>query len=75
MPEVGELPPQLGGSKYFIELHLKSGFHQNTLKEEDREKTAFAVNYSLYVFTRLPFGFISSPAIFRNVIDDILGRI
>lgn len=72
MPEIGEIIAQLGNNKFFTVLDLKSGFHQILLREQDIEKTAFAVNGGKFEFTRLPFGLKNSPSIFQRALDDIL---
>jgi len=52
----------LGKAKYFTTLDLKSGYHQITLAERDREKTSFLVNGGKYglrdaasIFHSIPF--------------------
>lgn len=44
IPEIGEIITQLGDKKYFSVLDLNNRFHQIPLKNEDIEKTAFAIN-------------------------------
>lgn len=72
MPDISVILSNLGKSKYFTTLDLKSGFHQIQLSESDRRKTAFSVNNGKYEFCRLPFGFKNAPSIFQRAIDDIL---
>lgn len=72
IPEINEVLAQLGKSKYFTVLDLKSGFHQIPLRQKDIEKTAFSVNNGKYEFTRLPFGLKNAPSIFQRALDDIL---
>jgi len=62
----------LGRAKYFTTLGLKSGYHQITLAERDREKTSFSVNGGKYEFRRMPFGLKNAASIFQRTIDDIL---
>jgi len=62
----------LGKARYFTTLDLKSGYHQITLAERDREKTSFSVNGGKYEFRRLPFGLKNAASIFQRTIDDIL---
>lgn len=62
----------LGKATYFTTLDLKSGYHQITLAERDREKTSFSVSGGKYEFCRLPFGLKNAGSIFQRAIDDVL---
>lgn len=72
IPDTTVILSNLGKSKLFTTLDLKSGFHQIFLSEKDRCKTAFSVNNGKYEFCRLPFGLKNAPSIFQRTIDDIL---
>lgn len=72
IPDISGILSNLGGSKFFTTLDLKSGFHQINLSEKDREKTAFSVKNGKYEFCRLPFGLKNAPSIFQRAIDDVL---
>lgn len=72
IPDVTMILANLGKAKYFTTLDLKSGFHQISLAEHDREKTAFSVGSGKYEFCRLPFGLKNAPSIFQRAIDDVL---
>lgn len=72
IPDITETLSNLGGSKFFTTLDLKSGFHQIQLSESDREKTAFSVKHGKYEFCRLAFGLKNAPSIFQRAIDDVL---
>lgn len=56
IPDISTILANLGSSRFFTTLDLKSGFHQIILEEKDREKTAFSINNGKYEFNRLPFG-------------------
>ncbi|KAH8246061.1 hypothetical protein KR032_008007 [Drosophila birchii] len=72
MPNISMILGNLGKAKYFTTLDLKSGYHQITLAERDRERTSFFVNGGKYEFRRLPFGLKNAASIFQRTIDDIL---
>lgn len=72
IPDPTVILANLGKSKFFTTLDLKSGFHQIILQEKDRQKTAFSVNNGKYEFCRLPFGLKNAPSIFQRAIDDVL---
>lgn len=72
IPDPSVILSNLGKSKFFTTLDLKSGFHQINLAEHDRKKTAFSVNNGKYEFCRLPFGLKNAPSIFQRAIDDVL---
>ena len=72
IPDPSIILSNLGRSKFFSTIDLKSGFHQIELVERDREKTAFSINNGKYEFCRLPFGLKNAPSIFQRAIDDIL---
>lgn len=57
IPEITETLSNLGESKFFTTLDLKSGFHKILLSEADREKTAFSVKNGKNEFCRLPQAF------------------
>jgi len=72
MPNISMILGNLDKARYFTTLDLKSGYHQITLAERDREKTSFSVNGGKYEFHRLPFGLKNAASIFQRTIDDIL---
>jgi len=71
MPNISMILGNLGKTRYTT-LDLKSGYHQITLAECNREKRAFSVNGGKYEFRRLPFGLRNAASIFPRIIDDIL---
>lgn len=72
IPDINTMILNLGGAKIFSTIDLESGFHQISIKESDREKTAFSVNHAKYHFKRMPFGLKNSPSIFQRCVNDIL---
>jgi hypothetical protein len=62
----------LEGSQWLSTLDALAGFTQLSIKEEDQEKTAFRCHKGLFHFKRLPFGFRNGPAVFQQVMNNVL---
>ena len=75
LPNITEILDQLGHSKYFTSLDLKSGFHQIKLSEKDKHKTAFSGPGGHYQFLRMPFGLKNAPATFARLVNVVLSGI
>lgn len=74
MPLIDNIIVNLGGCNWFSKIDLKDAFRQIGLTEETRKYTAFVTGTGYHVeHTRLPFGWINSPAIFQRHITRVLG--
>ncbi|MEW8544975.1 MAG: reverse transcriptase domain-containing protein [Candidatus Thiodiazotropha sp.] len=72
LPRIDDTLDALGGSCWFSTLDLKSGFHQVSIREEDRPKTAFSIPGSgLWQWRVLPFGLINSPSVFERLMERV----
>lgn len=56
MPRKDVLLSQLGDAKYMSALDLMKGSWQVPMREQDKQKTAFAMPKGLFQFTVMPFG-------------------
>ena len=62
----------LAGSIWFSTLDMRSGFHQISMSEQDRDKTSFVSHRGSFRWTRMPYGLCNSPATFQRVMDTIM---
>eukprot|EP00118_Oscarella_pearsei_P024142 m.300289 g.300289 ORF g.300289 m.300289 type:complete len:230 (+) comp40793_c0_seq1:810-1499(+) len=72
LPKPDDLFATLAGGTVFSKLDLASAYQQVVLDEESRELVTINTHQGLYQYTRLPFGVASAPAIFQNVMDQVL---
>ena len=72
IPLIRDLLDEMGRSKVFSTMDLKSGFWQLPVAEEDQPKTAFRCHLGLFQCKRMPFGLCNAPAVFQRTMDKIL---
>ncbi|KAL4154336.1 hypothetical protein QTP88_000215 [Uroleucon formosanum] len=70
--QMEELENQLGRSRYYTTLDLVSGYHQVSIKAEDRQKTAFSTDKGHYEFRGMPFGLSGAPSTFQRLMNTAL---
>ena len=67
LPRINDLLDQLGKSRYFTTLDLKSGYWQIRVHADSQEKTAFITHKGLFEFRVMPFGVTNAPAVFQRL--------
>ena len=72
LPRIDESLEALSGAKFFCTADMASSFHQVSVREEDREKTAFITHKGLFQFKQMPFGLVNSPKTFERLIELVM---
>jgi hypothetical protein len=62
LPQIEYLFDQMKGDKIFLNIDLRSGYHQLKIQAEDVPKTTLTTRYGLYEFLVMSFGLTNAPA-------------
>ena len=71
LPMINELLIQLGGSRFFFKIDMRSGYHQLKVREEDIPKIAFRTRYGHFEFLVMPFGLTNTYASFMDMMNRV----
>lgn len=69
MPLIDELVQSTKKNCFMTSLDMRSGFWQVSVREQDKDKTAFSTPFGSYRFNRMPFGLKNAPSTFQRLID------
>lgn len=72
LPNIEDCLSYLNGASYFSAIDLRSGYHQISVEEGSREKTAFITQDGLFEWCVMPFGLTNAPATFQRAMDAVL---
>ena len=67
LPRIDDLFDQLRGARVYPKIDLRAGYHQLRVRDTDIPKTTFRTRYGHFVFTMMPFGLMSAPAAFMDL--------
>ena len=67
LPRIDDLFDQLRGVRVYSKIDLSTGYHQLRVRDTDIPKTAFRTHYGHFEFTVMPFGLMSVPAAFMDL--------
>ena len=72
MPNPQDLFATLAGGKFFSRLDMKQAYQQMRIHPESQKFLTVNTSKGLFVYTRMPFGISSAPAIWQRAMDGIL---
>lgn len=62
----------LQGATVFTKLDLRNAYHLVRIREGDQWKTAFNCPLGHFEYQVMPFGLTNAPAVFQNMVNDVL---
>ncbi|GKE59834.1 putative reverse transcriptase domain-containing protein, partial [Tanacetum coccineum] len=68
---IDDLFDQLQGSSVYLNIDLRSGYHQLCIREDDILITAFKNRYGHYEFQVMSFGLTNAPAVFIDLMNRV----
>ena len=71
MPLPDDLMRKLAGSQYFSKIDLADAYNQIKISHESQKRLALSTHREVFLQTRLPFGILSAPAYFQEIMDKL----
>lgn len=68
IPNINDTVNQFGHSSIFSTFDITSAYHQISIEESDKQKTAFSTPDGHWEFNKMPFGLSNAPSTFQRFI-------
>ena len=72
IPSLQSFTQHIQGSTYFSRVDLRKAYHQVSIHEDDRHKTAIVTSWGLFQYRHLAMGLSNAGQCFQKVIDSVL---
>ncbi|GKB03735.1 putative reverse transcriptase domain-containing protein [Tanacetum coccineum] len=69
LPRIDDLLDQLQGSRVYLKINMRSGYHQLRIREEDIPIIAFQTRYGQCEFQVMSFRLTNTPAVFMDLMN------
>uniref|UniRef100_A0AAQ6IR55 Gypsy retrotransposon integrase-like protein 1 n=1 Tax=Anabas testudineus TaxID=64144 RepID=A0AAQ6IR55_ANATE len=73
LPLISSAFELLQNATIFTKLDLRNAYHLVRIRQGDEWKTAFNTPSGHYEYLVMPFGLTNAPAMFQNLVNDVLG--
>jgi len=71
LPRVDDALAAMQGNTYFSTFDMCAGYHQLSMHEDSKERSAFIVDSGLYQWNVMPFGLTNAGATFQRLMDAV----
>ena len=75
LPHIEDNLARMAKSTIFSGIDGTGAYHVVSVKEEDKEKTAFSTPWGLFQFRQMPFGLCNAPATYCRLVQKVLDGI
>jgi hypothetical protein len=72
LPLIHEMLGRFKNAKIFTKIDLRGAYNLVRIRQGDEWKTAFRCRFGHFEYSVMPFGLTNAPAVFQNLINDIL---